>query len=387
MGDEKEAPRAGTTISATPGGDGATKLSDSGLEIIIAMGSAGGNLATIVGKKVTLQARDADKHPVSGAWYLENTSAGDDAIKGYDYNAANPGDFVKLLDPKSDLTNTSHIDVFWVKPGKKRVVFTSERGVTAGAFITVTAPAFTGDAVTTSVAQRMTTDKFGPPRHEPRLELGDHFARVSGEWPGIRFRYAVTPGPGGDGEITGVQLMSNKTVIVTRDGVTHDPAWHEWVLDTQAPYDPPSAVFENKKGSWIRPPDPDSGSVEYDNGTGTFTDPSDTPCLKLDDRFFKEVRIQQFFRMFLMYRPKAQTAGDSIWVTLGVIEWYWTISTSLQSPPTGDSHGLWSEPTDVGWPQNNPVPSKPSSELPRWSRVFSREDHYKLDYVPPVVRP
>jgi hypothetical protein len=379
MGDGNDAPRTGTTVSATPGGDGATKLSDSGLDIIIAMGSAGGNLATIVGKKVTLQAQDADKNLVSGAWYLENTTAGDDAIKGYDYNAAKPTDVVKLLDQNGDLTNKSRIEVFWVKPGKKRVVFTSERGVTAGKYITVTAPAFTGDAVTTPVAQRVTTkDATGAIVRAPRLELGDHFKVLSSEWPGIRFRYAVTPGPGGDGEITGVQLMLNKNVFVTSDGVTHNPIGQEYVLDTVAPYEAPSAVFENKKGAWIRPADERTGSVEYNNGDGTFTDPFDTPCVPLDDRHFKAVRVQQFFKMFLMYRPKGPTPDDSVWVTLGVIEWYWTISTTIEN-------GMWLEPTDVAWPQNNPVPSKPSSELPRWSRVFLRDTHYKLDYDPPVV--
>ncbi|MFO0618675.1 MAG: hypothetical protein U0414_39145 [Polyangiaceae bacterium] len=373
MSDEATEPRVGKTVSVAPGGDGHAQVS-ADLQIVIASGCVGGNYSTLVGKRVTLAVYDANNNLVTGRWYIPNATApsdpGDyDAIKGWDcefsdrYPSSSPD--VHLLEDHD--FNSSNIRLFWVKPGKKVIVFTAtgHGAATVNRTITVNAPTVRARGATSSVAVRRygttTRMQFGLGDVSPRR--GD---RVPGEWPGIRFEYAIQPPQGGDGKICGIQLIKNATTVGDNAGVAHKHRFDDYALDTILPYAQPSTAVATKSGTWQPWVHPEGS---YDNGLGTYADNFDSPGFPLDPGW-TTLNADERFKMFLMYRPDGDSK-DTVWVTLSSIEWGWT----------GSAADLGSGWSGNGSPSASTVAT---NKLPTWSRRFEASSSM-TDWEPPLT--
>jgi hypothetical protein len=351
----KDKVRQGTTVMAPPGKD-SSKVLATNVTIDITVGATGDN-CTIVGKRVVLAARDGKNGPVPGRWIIEGAKDGREAVKGYDCDwsgAATEKAAVHLLADK-DLAS-SDVELYWIKGGKKQIGFMTDAAhgeITIGMDITVQTPVV-------ALAQGSTTRAgvFTKGR-QTAVGFGDHY-HGAGAWPGIRFGYMVIPPAGGDGEIAGVQLINDATVIVEKDGVVHKPQWKgDWWLDSGAPYGPSNRVKENVPGVWMQPSSYDTG-----DGKGPHYDHSDTPTRILSTHW-TEVRTEQHFRMYLMYRPDGGSK-DSIWVTLSCIDWSWSVS--VKSP---GGNNVWEGGDDASQTVN--PPGRAWSELPAWNHVFDRD--------------
>jgi hypothetical protein len=90
---------------------------------------------------------------------------------------------------------------------------------------------------------------------------------------------------------------------------------------------------------------------------------SDTPGDTLDAGF-RSVSVYNSYQLYLMYKPD----GDSIWVTLGELDWHWGGRTEK------DDQGHWLAATDVDVSKD--PPSFDESKLPQWARISPTKDGY-----------
>jgi hypothetical protein len=342
-----------TTVDAAPG-TGSTKVRTADVTLTVKEGATGDG--TIVGKRVVLAARNGKNDPVPGRWLIDGAKYGREAIKGYDCDwsgVATATAAVHLLTEK-DLA-ASDVELYWIKGGVKQLSFTTD---TAHGAVTVPMELKVRSPIV-AVSQGSTTraGKFVNGQ-QTLVGFGDHY-KGPGAWPGIRFGYVVIPPPGGDGEIAGVQLIVDKTVIAELPDIVHKPVWKgDWWLDSAAPYGPSNRVKENLPGAWAHE------SYDTGDGAGPHNEHSDTPTRILQTHW-TEVRTEQGFRMYLMYRPDG-SGKDSIWVTLACIDWSWSVS--VKSP---DGNNVWEGGEDASYTVN--PTGRAWSELPTWNHVFDRE--------------
>ncbi|NRR31840.1 hypothetical protein HSX11_16815 [Oxalobacteraceae bacterium] len=146
------------------------------------------------------------------------------------------------------------------------------------------------------------------------------------------------------------------------------------------------AMSSSSEDSWVLDEDVFYGTTESTNSLmaqadGEYEDfvtaqwPSESTMIKGDDspgtplfsslpeehRRFDEIRVEEHFRTYLMYRPKA---AGSIWVSIAKLEWHWKAHAKF-SKEVSSSKGTWrliSKEFDV-----NPVGEK-CIELPAWTR-------------------
>ena len=154
--------------------------------------------------------------------------------------------------------------------------------------------------------------------------------------PGITFLAEVTAPPSSGGEIALTQLVSSRWEIFEKTGTHQEISTdNQYVLDTHTEYN-----------NEIVPVD----QILYTN---------DNPSAKLFDPLKRVIR-SDFFQTYLMYRPE----GDSIWVSLAVIDWSW--AGSATNTPTGWQ--LVSGATSGGGE------GKAEDELPVWNSNFDDLD-------------
>jgi len=142
--------------------------------------------------------------------------------------------------------------------------------------------------------------------------LALHFGNVTDGDQGIKFTQSVTEPTGFTGGDT------------------------EWVQIVDATY----RARQYNNGDWEHL----SGSgldTEYPYATGTTTD--DSPGTVLSDTYKKKT-VDDYFTMYLMYIP----TGDSIYVPLREVSWFWSGTTTRTGPGTwtldDDSHST--DPSD-----------------------------------------
>ena len=349
----------GTAVDAAPG-TGSTKVHSTSVHLAMLEGSTE-DFDTIVGKRVVLAALDENDKEVKGRWTIDGNKDGTLAVKGYDCDWSGPpppsAAVHKLTD--ADLAS-SRIELYWIAPGQQHLSFTTDAAhgeLTLSMFVNVHAPAL-------ALAQGLTTEVVKYPGIADRTRIffgfGDHERRRPKKWPGIRFAYIVIAPKRGDGQIAGVQLIWDRTTIVEGlVGITHKSKWKKFWLDSGAPYATPNTVKAGFPTAWA--------GESYDNGTGdgaSCNEHHDTPG-RLLQIGWTEYHAHQSFRMFLMYRPDG-SGKESIWVTLGIIEWSWEADAVC---PHGDNE--WDGPTEADWTEN--PQARRSSELPTWEDAFVRE--------------
>jgi hypothetical protein len=126
---------------------------------------------------------------------------------------------------------------------------------------------------------------------------------------GITFAFAAKAPPGSGGHIGGTQTVWRQITWIP-DSVAYDHGTGGLTkLDTCTFYSAVSSVAANATVSWpLSTPFGDRPNVTI--GTASVSPLTD-------------VRIQDYFNMYLMYRPTITTSRKAIWVPLGNIAWQW----------------------------------------------------------------
>ncbi len=86
---------------------------------------------------------------------------------------------------------------------------------------------------------------------------------------------------------------------------------------------------------------------------------SDSPGAPLTSGFTTMNVATELFRIYFMYKP---SGADSIWVTVGILDWHWRASTTRSGAPAANT---WGPPSGLD-ANSNPVGSA-STELPIWT--------------------
>jgi hypothetical protein len=181
------------------------------------------------------------------------------------------------------------------------------------------------------------------------------FQRSPGD-PGISWKLRVTLPIGGQGQIGATQLVKLDFAWQGRQGEDHHITTDdEWWLDGTPEY---------------------GQSIRMDHGGGGLVRwvDSDTPGMQLFATTEK-ARLEGKFRLYFMYQPSPGTGdeSDTIWVTLGRLDWFCRESTRRTGKRSPEVAQNWSQPTNDGFPKS--AVGQPSTELPRWT-----------NFMPPAVR-
>ena len=249
----------------------------------------------------------------------------------------------------SDLT-AQQIAYYWIAG------LSQPAGVTVQAKIngtTVKAEAdFRIDAPTptmTSVTDRV---RVGPTAFFPGQEVlsfGVGFIQN----PGIRWTFRAHAPDNGSGQIVGAQLINmTNCVQERRDAPEACSGTAGYELDNQFFYADPVSIAANRDATWSS---------------------DDTPQSRLTGRTAISIRRNDGFHTYLMYRP---SGNDSIWVTLGRLDWAWSgRAERVGEPPRPGNenpgaaeHAPWFGPLQPQWTAN--PAGTAMSELPQWSAVF-----------------
>jgi hypothetical protein len=173
--------------------------------------------------------------------------------------------------------------------------------------------------------------------------------------PGIRFNFRAHAPDNGTGQIVGAQLinLTECVQVALNQPETCNGTNGRYDLDNTFFYAPPFAIAANHDASWSS---------------------EDSPQSRLSGRAATSIRRDDRFHTYLMYRP---SGTDSIWVSLGRLDWAWS-GTALRvgEPPEDPNDDLpgeaqrrrWAGPFQPHW-TTNPA-GIATSELPQWTAVF-----------------
>ena len=126
---------------------------------------------------------------------------------------------------------------------------------------------------------------------------------------GITFAFVAKAPPGGGGHIGGTQTVWRQITWIPDSAAYDHGTGGLTKLDTCTFYSAVSSVAANATVSWpLSTPFGDRPNVTI--GTASVSPLTD-------------VRIQDYFNMYLMYRPVITTSRKAIWVPLGNIAWEW----------------------------------------------------------------
>ncbi|MDP9106466.1 MAG: hypothetical protein M3N49_11115 [Candidatus Eremiobacteraeota bacterium] len=127
---------------------------------------------------------------------------------------------------------------------------------------------------------------------------------------GMTYLFTLQAPPGGDGHFAGVQTVQRQISYVPDDGAyDHGTPGNSVQLDTCPLYSAASSVAAGETKSWpLVAPLGDTPQV-------TIGRASVSPLT--------DVRIQDYFNTYLMYRPTMTSRRSAIWVPLGNMQWQW----------------------------------------------------------------
>ncbi len=285
---------------------------------------------TIVGKKVTLQVRS-----VPGGQALTHVSwvIPGENVKSYTQSSTTA---TRTDLAAADLQGTT-LSFFWISGGTKTVEVTALIGgavARATATFNVLAPTnMTMSGATGSVTVD-TSFNF------PGTWL--HYGNPN-TTPAIAWTFTATAPAGGGGDIEATQLLNVDIARTDNAGaVTHLSSHGHWMLDTSVPYAPSQSIAASAAATWSS---------------------SDSPGAPLTSGF-TTMNVATFeFHMYFMYKP---SGADSIWVTLGRLDWHWRASSTRSGAVAANT---WSPP--AGLDANSNPSGSASTELPTWTANFT----------------
>ena len=203
----------------------------------------------------------------------------------------------------------------------------------------------------TSATERV---RVGATALYPQLEVLS-FGIGYQENPGIRFTFHAHAPDNGNGQIVGVQLINLSECLQAE---LRAP---EICNGTQGRYDSDNGFFYA---------DPVPITANHDASWAS----DDTPQSLLSNRAAITIHRDDRFHTYLMYRP---SGTDSIWVTLGRLDWAWGgTAQRIGGPPQhGDDENAgqgerhhWEGPFQPHWTAN--PAGAGTSELPQWTVIF-----------------
>jgi hypothetical protein len=288
-----------------------------------------GTQTKIVGQKVQLRLRT---NPAGQAISNVRWTIPGQTVKTYTQSAA--------AGTRTDLTpadlQAASVDFYWIDGGNKQVqVSATVAGSNMTASLTFNVLAPTGVTMT-SVTGTVAVSNPGFPGAGLELHFGTNAT------PGIAWTCRATAPAGGTGQIAATQLDEVRHERTLNDGTRQtrnpDPAG-VYRLDTKVPYAAPVAIAAGGQAT----------STTNDSPGGPLT------------AALRQYRSRANFRLYFMYKPDG---ADSIWVTIGRLDWNWTGETTrVGAPASADNN--WNPPLNVA---NSVNPSGvASTELPIWT--------------------
>lgn len=282
----------------------------------------------IVGQKIQLQVRVKSGGGLSNIqWTIPGQR-----IKNYTQSAS-AGTRTNLS--AADL-QSANINFYWIAGGNQLIqVSATVKGVRVSASVRYNVLAPSGLSMTSTTG----TVAVSNPGF-PRAGLEIHFGSTT--VPGITWTFTATAPAGGGGQIAGTQLINVLRTQTTNGGVLQRfSSGGAFVLDNTVPYVPGVPISASSAATW------------------TSSDSPGTPLTPA----FNQSTANDAFRMYFMYKP---TGADSIWVTIGRLDWHWAGQTIRTGPPAANA---WQPPTGVS---NSTNPSgSASTELPVWTANFT----------------
>jgi hypothetical protein len=283
----------------------------------------------IVGQKVTLQVRSnpAGQALTNVSWVIP-----DEKVKNYTQSSTTA---VRTDLAAADLRGTT-ISFYWISGGTKTVEVTATlAGSPARATATFNVLAPTNMSMT-SVTSSITVDAAF---NRPGTWL--HYGNPN-TTSGITWTFTATAPAGGGGQIAATQTINADITQTLNNGtVQHFSTSGRWLLDTTTPYAPAVAISASAAATWTNG---DSPGVPLWSGANA-------------------ARLNDDFHMYFMYKP---SGADSIWVTLGRLDWHCRGSSTRSGAPAANT---WSAPTGID-ANANPSGSA-STELPTWPANYT----------------
>lgn len=289
---------------------------------------SGTTVNRIVGQKIELLVRTQPAEAMSNIqWAVPG-----ERIK--DYTQTNNTGTVTQLQP-ADLQG-ANLDFYWKAGGNQVVqVSATARGSALSASATFRVLAPTGLAMT-SVTGTVEVSNPGFPGSGLELHFGTN--AVSG----IVWTFTATAPAGGTGQFVGTQTVSPHGTRTRNDGTVQTrSSAGVFQLDNTIQYDAPVAVAASASATWTS---------------------NDSPGSPLTADLRDNTQSRQY-RTYFMYRPDG---ADSIWVTIGRLDWNWA-GRSTRTCAAGP--GGWCAASGVA-NSNNPAGAA-STELPEWTANVS----------------
>jgi hypothetical protein len=227
------------------------------------------------------------------------------------------GETVASYEPNDDSATIEEVDegdlgedevsFHWIEGGECLVsVSATVNGKSCQAFVNFEVGAPTDVSITTDISQSKV--QLGKEESSWYMSYGGRKNITSKEMgPGIRWTCTATAPADGDGQIVGVQLIHNyrwRKLTEMEGGRTIEETidTKKYVLDDAFPYGDPVDIEAEEKEEWVE---------------------GDTPGTPLTGRMgyrVSEVSVVNKFVFYFMYKP---SGGESIWITLAALSWYW----------------------------------------------------------------
>jgi hypothetical protein len=300
---------------------------------------SGTNQTVIVGQKILLMVRTKPAEAMSDIkWIISGKK-----IKDYPLHTVQPPAGLDSAIPTdlepADLQGVN-LDFYWIKGGNETVqAAATVRGtrLTASVSYAVLAPT---NLSMTSVTGRVEVSDPNM-RHAPGLALHFGTFATNPKKPGISWTFKATAPAGGAGKLAATQLINPRRDITNNDDTPMSLNFGgDFVLDTTTPYKPAVDIAESAEATWKE---------------------TDSPAMTLPS-VIKAASANLHFKVYLMYRPAGEDS-ERIWVTVGLLEWFWQGKTTRTGDPAANH---WTAPIDVD-NSHNPVGAA-SWDLPRWSK-------------------
>lgn len=291
---------------------------------------------TIIGKHVDLLVR-VKGHPDTAIDSIQWTLPGE-TVKGYTTGAASQVTLLSATDLQA-----KELAFYWKAATSSSSVVTVQ-GVVGGAQMKASAKLEALAPTNVSMTSHTTAVQLGATyRYPVALSFGSDLAL---DRAGIAFAFGAQAPKGGDGQIAGAQLI-NYTVCFTgldapQDAQPTCQTKGTFELDNAFPVANPVSISGGRSATWTNDDSPQTPVVSY------------ARTLSRSDRF----------KTYLVYRP---SGADSIWVSLGRLDWSWSGGARREG-----RRGRWNGPLNPLW-TTNPVGS-PTSELPEWPSTFGNRE-------------
>lgn len=300
---------------------------------------SGTNQTVIVGQKIQLLVRTKPAEAMSDIqWTISGKK-----IKDYTLHAVQAPaglDEAKPTDLEPADLQGVNLDFYWIKGGNETVqAAATVRGTRLTASVSYKVLAPTNLSMTSVTGTVDVSDPHLGHTPGPWLHFGTY--ATNPKKPGINWTLKATAPAGGAGKLAATQLINPRRDITNNDDTTMTlNSGNDFVLDTTTPYNSAVDIAESAEATWKS---------------------NDTPAMSLPN-VIKAASANLHFKVYLMYRP-AGDDSERIWVTVGLLEWFWKGKTTRTGDPAANH---WTAPTDVDNAQN---PAGAASwDLPRWGK-------------------